>query len=120
MDFSGAIDELRSFAQAFMVEDTDIIRDVETEVEAGYPRLTPTVVENTRSFGESIGAREEIVLNQAGYEADAARYLPFGTEIYVSDRLSVGDATYEITAIDTKETTAAFTPYVRVFVKRFD
>lgn len=106
----------RRAARRMMVDPTDIIRDVETEDEEGYPRITPAVVATTRSWGDTLGASEQIVSNQAGYDANAVRYLPVGTDVRHTDRLQIGTKLYDIESIE-DQGTEAYRVHIRVLVR---
>lgn len=113
-----AVASMRRFSEQFMTEETEILRFTETEVEAGYPRLAWVTVETTKSYGASLGQREVLRANQAGYEVDGKRLLPIGTDVRREDRLKVGDKTYEVVGI--AEMTEALQAHVAVFVSRVE
>ena len=100
-----------------MPDQTEIIRDVETEDEPGYPRNTPQVIATTKSRGEALSAEERIVANQAGYHASAKRFLPFGTDLRPSDRLRIAGEVYDVVRVNS-ETSDAFKAHVECVVSR--
>lgn len=111
------ISPLRRFNESLMDDATQVVRDtVYTDVD-GYERTTEAVVADTVSFGVDLTASEQIVANQAGYRAQAKRYLPFGTDVTERDRLQVGDRTYEIESINT-ETSDGLSAAVELLVRR--
>ncbi len=108
---------LRKFSESLMTDVTQVLRFTETETEAGYPRPVWATVSTTVSYGTDLSANEQIVANQAGYHASAKRYLPFGTDVTVADRLQVGTKVYEIASMNS-ETTPGLTASVELLVSR--
>lgn len=116
-DFAAVARQMRSISEGAMYDVTEILRGVETETEPGYPRTTDTIVATTKSRGEALSAREEIVANQAGYKADAKRFLPFGVDVRNTDRLRINGVVYEVLSV-ASETSSSLQAHVECLCRR--
>lgn len=111
---------LRNLSRGLMTEETFRLRQMWDESEEGYPRALeqydtlPTV-----SYGEVLSANERTNANQMGYQVDAKRCLPVGTDVLPGDRLQVGERVYDISAV-LDDTTEDLMPHLEVWVRRVD
>lgn len=109
------IEELREFANEFMVDPTEIQSLEEYEDEDGYERTRWVTKEHTKSFALPIGQRELLRAQQAGYEVEARRFLPSGTNVTEDDVLVVEGKQWNVTGIP--ERTEKLSADVEVYLR---